>query len=93
MRSTLAALTGTSYSVGTRVCSALPVGSDELLEVVDEVEADQLDAPRRSSNGFLGGVAPLDGGSLVIRAVGEHPVEDGVQVVADDAKLPDAQGR
>ena len=47
------------------------VRGDELREVVDQVEADCLDAARRARDRLLGGEALLDGGAFVLGAVGE----------------------
>ena len=60
---------------------------DELRVVVDEVQADRLDAARRAGNRLLGGEALLDGGPLVFGAVGKDVVEDLVNRLPDDLQL------
>ena len=47
------------------------VRGDELREVVDEIEADRLDAAGCGSDRLLGGVALLDRGPFVVGPVGE----------------------
>ena len=64
-----------------------PVRGDEPREVIDEVEADRLDAARRAGHGLLGGEPLPDGGALVLAAVGEDAVEDLVEGLPDDLQL------
>ena len=64
-----------------------PVRGDELREVLDEVEADRLDAARGAGNRLLGRESLPDGGTLVRGAVGEDVVEDLVDGPPDDLKL------
>ena len=64
-----------------------PVRGDELREVLDEVEADHLDAARGASNRLLGREPLPDGGALVRGAIGEDVVEDLVDGLPDDLQL------
>ena len=64
-----------------------PVGLDEVLEVVDQVEADRLDAAGSSRDRPLGRVALLDRGPFVVGPVGEDAVEHLVEGLADDVQL------
>ena len=61
-----------------------PVRRDVLGVVVDEIEADGLDASRRLGDGLLGGVLLLDRAPLLVAPVGEHAIEDLVERLADD---------
>ena len=63
------------------------VRRDEAGEVIDEVQADRLDAARRAGDRLLGGEAPLDGGPLVVGAAGEDAVEDLIDGLPDDLQL------
>ena len=64
-----------------------PVRRNEPREVVDEVEADRLDAARGAGDGLLGREPLLDGGAFVLGAVGEDAVEDLVEGLPDDLQL------
>ena len=63
------------------------VGGDELREVVDEVQADRLDAARGAGDRLLGGEALLDDGAFALGAFGEDAVEDLVDGLPDDLQL------
>ena len=63
------------------------VGGDEPREVVDEVQADRLDASRGAGDGLLGGETLLDDCAFVLGAVGEDAVEDLVDGLSDDVEF------
>ena len=60
------------------------VGGDELREVLDEVQADRLDATRRAGDRRLGGEPLFDRCPFVVGPVGEHVVEHLVDGLSDD---------
>jgi hypothetical protein len=63
---------------------------NEARVVVDQVQADRLDAARRLRDRLLGGVPLLDRLPLLLRPVREDAVEEGVEVAADDPQLREA---
>ena len=63
------------------------VGGDEPGEVVDEVQADRLDAARGAGDCLLGGVALPDCGPFLVGAVGEDAVEHLIDGLPDDPQL------
>ena len=63
------------------------VGGDEAREVVDEVQADRLDAARGGGDRLFGGETLPDGGPLILAAIGEDAVEDLIEGLPDDLKL------
>ena len=63
------------------------VRGDELVEVLEEIQADRLDAARGVGDLLLGGEASLDDGPLLFAAVGEDAVEDLVDGLPDDLQL------
>ena len=58
-----------------------------VVEVLDQVQTDRLDAARRAGDRLLGGEALLDGGPLVLGAVREDVLEHLVEGLPDDLQV------